>query len=116
MVYLRPIHIVPQSPRNAHVNADLFDGLTDGFLAGRYHSWVIDPESFPKVLEVTARDANGHIMALRHRTFEYSWSAVSSGKRTDAGWRADHAELAWNACISGIRNGGREINILQCMF
>jgi len=65
-----PVHIIPQSPRNAKVNADLFSGLTDGFLAGRYHSWVIDPESFPKVLEVTARDGNGHIMALRHRTLD----------------------------------------------
>ena len=65
-----PIQIVPQSPLNTRLNADLFNGLTDGFLAGRYHSWVIDPESFPKVLEVTARDANGHIMALRHRTLD----------------------------------------------
>jgi anthranilate synthase component 2 len=31
---------------------------------------VIDPESFPKVLEITARDSNGHIMALRHRTLD----------------------------------------------
>jgi anthranilate synthase component 2 len=65
-----PIHIIPQRPRNTKTNADLFNGLTDGFMAGRYHSWVIDPESFPKVLEVTARDNNGHIMALRHRTLD----------------------------------------------
>ncbi len=26
-------------------------------MAGSYHSWVIDPESFPKALEVTAIDA-----------------------------------------------------------
>jgi len=65
-----PIQIIPQSPHYAKVNTDLFAGLTDGFLAGRYHSWVIDPEFFPKVLEVTARDANGHIMAIRHRTLD----------------------------------------------
>lgn len=65
-----PVHIIPQSPRNTKLNADLFSGLTDGFLAGRYHSWVIDPESLPKVLEVTARDENGHIMAIRHRSLD----------------------------------------------
>jgi anthranilate synthase component II len=65
-----PVHIIPQHPRNTRANPDLFSGLSDGFMAGRYHSWVIDPESFPKVLEVTARDNNGHIMALRHRTLD----------------------------------------------
>ena len=42
----------------------------DGFLAGRYHSWVIDPDGFPDSLEVTATDANGHIMALRHKIYD----------------------------------------------
>jgi anthranilate synthase component 2 len=65
-----PIHIIPQSPRNTRLNADLFSGLNDGFLAGRYHSWVIDPESLPKTLEVTARDDNGHIMAIRHKSLD----------------------------------------------
>jgi anthranilate synthase component 2 len=64
------VNIIPQNPRNTSVNADLFYGLTDGFLAGRYHSWVIDPVGFPRSLEITATDANGHIMALRHRTFD----------------------------------------------
>ncbi len=65
-----PITIIPQNPRNTYVNADLFEGLSDGFLAGRYHSWVIDPDGFPDSLEVTATDANGHIMALRHKTYD----------------------------------------------
>jgi anthranilate synthase component 2 len=65
-----PVHIIPQNPRNTSVNADLFNGLKDGFMAGRYHSWVIDPNGFPKALEITATDANGHIMALRHRTLD----------------------------------------------
>jgi anthranilate synthase component 2 len=65
-----PVNIIPQNPRDSLVNADLFEGLTDGFMAGRYHSWVIDPVGFPKSLEITAMDANGHIMALRHRTYD----------------------------------------------
>ncbi len=65
-----PVKIVPQNPRNVSVNADLFSGIPDGFMAGRYHSWVIDPDGFPKSLEVTATDANGHIMALRHKNHD----------------------------------------------
>ncbi len=65
-----PVKIIPQNPRNAQFNADLFEGLTDGFLAGRYHSWVVDPNGFPKALEITAMDENGHIMALRHRKYD----------------------------------------------
>ncbi len=49
---------------------NLFNGLNDGFMAGRYHSWVIDPDGFPESLEITANDASGHIMALRHKTYD----------------------------------------------
>jgi anthranilate synthase component II len=49
-------------------DAPLFKGLPSGFQAGRYHSWVISEEGFPDELEVTARDANGYIMALQHKT------------------------------------------------
>jgi anthranilate synthase component II len=65
-----PVHIISQERQLAPVDTDLFHGLSDGFMAGRYHSWVIDPIGFPKELEVTATDANGHIMALRHRTYD----------------------------------------------
>ena len=50
--------------------ANLFSGLEDGFMAGRYHSWVIDPKGYPDSLEVTAMDGNGYIMALRHKTYD----------------------------------------------
>ncbi|MDR0988567.1 MAG: aminodeoxychorismate/anthranilate synthase component II [Prevotellaceae bacterium] len=36
-------------------------------LVGRYHSWVVDADDFPDCLEITAVDAQGNIMALRHR-------------------------------------------------
>ena len=49
---------------------DLFEGMPDGFEAGRYHSWVISEEGFPEELEVTARDEKGYIMALRHKNLD----------------------------------------------
>jgi anthranilate synthase component 2 len=37
---------------------------------GRYHSWIVSDENFPEELEVTARDENGYIMALQHKTYD----------------------------------------------
>ncbi len=48
----------------------LFEGLQDTFEVGRYHSWVVDSVGFPSSLEVTATDAPGSIMALRHREYD----------------------------------------------
>ena len=48
----------------------LFAGLPSKFQVGRYHSWAVRPESMPATLEVTARDANGEVLAFRHREFD----------------------------------------------
>ena len=37
---------------------------------GRYHSWVVDSDSLPDCLEVTAVSAEGYIMAIRHKEFD----------------------------------------------
>ncbi len=37
-------------------------------MVGRYHSWVIDPETLPQQLKITAIDEQGNIMALKHNT------------------------------------------------
>ena len=57
-----PIRIIKKS--------DLFAGLPDVLEVGRYHSWVISEEGFPRELEVTARDENDYIMGLRHKTLD----------------------------------------------
>jgi anthranilate synthase component 2 len=48
----------------------LFNGLPVQFQVGRYHSWSVCPESVPAELEVTALDANGQVLAFRHRTYD----------------------------------------------
>ena len=48
----------------------LFKELPVEFEVGRYHSWVVSPIQFPEVLEITAVDFKGEIMALRHKTFD----------------------------------------------
>ena len=48
----------------------LFTGLNERIDVGRYHSWIVADKAFPEVLEVTARDDNGYIMALQHKQFD----------------------------------------------
>jgi anthranilate synthase component 2 len=49
---------------------DLFRDMPETIPVGRYHSWVVADESFPEELEITARDANGYIMALQHKQYD----------------------------------------------
>ena len=51
-------------------NNDWFKGLDNEIEVGRYHSWVIDKEEFPKELEVTSWDENGMIMSLKHHVYD----------------------------------------------
>jgi anthranilate synthase component II len=45
----------------------LFKGIKDRFLSGRYHSWVVNGETLPDCLTVTAKDPSGTIMAISHK-------------------------------------------------
>ena len=49
---------------------DVFNELPGEMEVGRYHSWIVSKENFPEVLEITAEDANGYVMALRHKIFD----------------------------------------------
>lgn len=51
-----------------HDGQGLFNGLPNPFNATRYHSLVVERESLPDCLEVTAWVENGEIMGMRHRS------------------------------------------------
>ncbi|MDE2164295.1 MAG: aminodeoxychorismate/anthranilate synthase component II [Alphaproteobacteria bacterium] len=51
-----------------HTGKSVFRGLNNDFLATRYHSLTIAPESMPSVLEVTATSEDGVIMGVMHKT------------------------------------------------
>ena len=59
------VHGKPSSVR--HVGTGLYDGVPDPFVAGRYHSLVVDPKTLPPELEVTAW-TDDVVMGVRHRT------------------------------------------------
>ncbi|MEK7206789.1 MAG: aminodeoxychorismate/anthranilate synthase component II [Pseudomonadota bacterium] len=51
-----------------HASKGVFAGLANPFEATRYHSLVIERESLPEVLEITAWTDDGEIMGVRHKT------------------------------------------------
>jgi anthranilate synthase component 2 len=51
-----------------HNNTSVFRGLPSPFTATRYHSLVIEKETLPDCLEITAWTEDGEIMGVRHRT------------------------------------------------
>lgn len=52
-----------------HDGKTIFSGLPNPFTATRYHSLVIDKESLPSILEISAHTDDGVIMAVRHKEF-----------------------------------------------
>jgi anthranilate synthase component 2 len=51
-----------------HDGAGVFAGLPAAFIATRYHSLVVERESLPACLTITAEADDGEIMGLRHRS------------------------------------------------
>lgn len=54
-----------------HTNIGVFTGLENPLTATRYHSLVIDRDTCPEVLEITAWVEDGTIMGVRHRTYPH---------------------------------------------
>lgn len=52
-----------------HTNRGLFEDLPNPFQATRYHSLVVERDSLPDALEITAELEDGTIMGLQHREF-----------------------------------------------
>lgn len=50
-----------------HSGHEVFNGLRNPISATRYHSLVIEKESLPEELEITARTSDGTIMGIKHK-------------------------------------------------
>jgi len=48
----------------------LYKGLPESFAVGRYHSWVVANEGFPKELHITSVEENGQVMSLKHKDYK----------------------------------------------
>jgi len=52
-----------------HDGKKIFKGIPQGFEATRYHSLIVDRETLPDSLEVSAETDEGTIMGIRHKNF-----------------------------------------------
>jgi anthranilate synthase/aminodeoxychorismate synthase-like glutamine amidotransferase len=57
-----------KTSRINHTEKALFQDLPNPLQVTRYHSLVIDPQTLPECLEITAHDSCDEIMAVSHRT------------------------------------------------
>jgi anthranilate synthase component 2 len=62
----RPMH--GKTSRIAHDGQGVFAGLPQDFTVVRYHSLVIDRDTMPAELVVTATSDDGEVMGVRHRS------------------------------------------------
>ena len=94
-----------------HNNTNIFEGIDQDFLATRYHSLVVDKQSLPESLVVTAETADGLIMGFNHverPVFGVQFHPESIA--TDFGYKI----LANFLRIAGLKGHSIEkINILQ---
>ena len=61
-----PVHGKPVEI--AHDGKTIFKNVDDNFQAGRYHSLIVERETLPDCLEISATSPDGLIMAMRHKT------------------------------------------------
>ena len=59
-----------KTSRIHHEGTGVFAGLPDPLEATRYHSLIVDRESVPDELEITATSEDGLVMGLRHRDLD----------------------------------------------
>lgn len=53
-----------------HDNKTVFNNIPQDFIATRYHSLIVERETLPDVLEVTAEVRDGTIMGIRHKRLQ----------------------------------------------
>ena len=91
-----------------HDGRGLFDALGSPFEATRYHSLLVERESLPACLEISAWTAEGEIMGLRHREhdvegvqFHPESVLTLEGKRLVGNWLALVAARAKSCAGAG---------------
>lgn len=58
-----------KTSRILHDGRTIFEGIDNPFVATRYHSLMVERESLPAALEISATTSDGLIMGLRHREY-----------------------------------------------
>jgi para-aminobenzoate synthetase component II len=92
-----------------HSGQSVLAGLPDPFIATRYHSLSVRPDSLPAALEVTGRTESGVIMGVRHRElpvagvqFHPESVLTQGGHRLLANWMAEAGYPAAEATVEAL--------------
>lgn len=59
-----------QTPVDIVCDDYVFANLPNEIEVGRYHSWVVERNTLPETLEITALSKEGYVMAIRHKTYD----------------------------------------------
>lgn len=94
-----------KTDRISHDNRGLFEGVPNPFIATRYHSLVILPESLPDCLEVSAwvhdEDGNRIIMGVRHKRYAVEgWQFHPESFLTEPGIMLLSRFLKWRGPVA----------------
>jgi anthranilate synthase/aminodeoxychorismate synthase-like glutamine amidotransferase len=108
----RPMH--GKTSRIRHDGTGVFEGLPSPFLATRYHSLVIAPESLPPALHVVATADDGEIMAVQHATHPvYGVQFHPESVLTEYGYRMIdrflHGERSRGAALPAAADGAARV-------
>jgi anthranilate synthase/aminodeoxychorismate synthase-like glutamine amidotransferase len=52
-----------------HDEKTIFKNIPQRFVATRYHSLIVDKDTLPEVLEISAESDDGIIMGIRHKEY-----------------------------------------------
>jgi anthranilate synthase component 2 len=66
-----PVLMHGKTSQVEHAGTGVFQGVESPMIATRYHSLVIEKQSCPEVLEITAWVEDGTIMGVRHRDYPH---------------------------------------------
>lgn len=69
VTYAKELMHGKQSKAALDVNSVLFQSMPGEITVARYHSLAADPKTMPEALTVTARTADGEIMAVEHKEY-----------------------------------------------
>ncbi len=79
-----------------HTNKGVLSDLPSPFIATRYHSLAIEPETLPDELEVTGRTESGVVMSIETHIAADLWGAISSRICFNRAWTSNAWQLVRN--------------------
>lgn len=70
ITYAKQLMHGKQSKIQINPSCDIFEGLEEKEIVGRYHSLAVDAMTMPECLSIVAKDDGGEVMAVKHKEYE----------------------------------------------